>query len=245
MIKKLFLIGSCFLGLSQLNAQFTIVDYKPCESLTGISTFVDQVSPSNPMNWEVLNGYSGNGYGIVGSCYGGYIEYLQSFTGNSYLEFYCKAFQMGYPNLIPTVSIDGVPLTTTLLNTNTTGSYIKLKTSYISPGNHAVRIEYGHTGMYYQYFIDEINTFSDANSSVNEIQNQNTLIYPNHTNDLLNIVKQDSKSTSYTICNTYGNIVEMGMIEGNKNTLNVQTLNQGIYFIQLGNEEGTKRFLKL
>lgn len=243
---KKILIAIClnFTLIWSFNAQYTVVDYKPCESLSGISTFVDQVSPSNPMFWEVLNGYSGNGYGVIGSCYGAYIEYLQNFSGNSYLEFYCKAFQMGYSNLTPVVTIDGMALTTTLLNTNTTGSYIKLRTSNINPGNHVVRIEYGHTGMYYQYFIDEINTFSDANSSLPEISEESFNVYPTIASDFIQINFLNAVQTSYSILNSLGEVVSVGNIQNSNTLVNIESLEKGVYFVRIDNIQLSKRFIR-
>ena len=242
-MKKIIALSAILIGVNTIQAQYSIVDYKPCESLSGISTFVDQVSPSNPMYWEVVNGYSANGYGIIGSCYGGYIEYLQSFTGNSYLEFYCKAFQMGYQNLIPTVSINGVALSTTLLTSNTTGSYIKLKTSNIPSGNHTVRIEYPHTGMYYQYFIDEINTFSDANSSLVEMDNQSFNIFPSFAEDFIEI--HGAALMPYSIYNSSGQLMTTGMLGETVTTLFVESYKQGVYYIRVGSSASPKRFVKM
>ena len=95
----------------------------------------------------------------MGNSYGCHIEYLQTFLGNSYLEFHCKAFQMGYQNSIPNVTIDGNQIAATILNANVTGSYIKIKTSNIIFGSHVIRIKFGPLLTYYQYFIDEIYTY--------------------------------------------------------------------------------------
>ena len=171
--KLTIILFAIILRSSWAISQFTVVDYKDCESLSGISTNVDQISPSNPMFWDVGTGYSGNGYRLMGNSYGGHIEYLQTFLGNSYLEFNCKAVQMGYQNLIPNVTIDGNQIAATILNANVTGSYIKIKTSNIIFGSHVIRIKFGPLLTYYQYFIDEIYTYSDANSSIEEFTKNN------------------------------------------------------------------------
>ena len=80
---------------------------------------------------------------------------------------------MGYPNRIPIVTIDGNQIATTILNANVTGSYIKIKTSNIIFGSHVIRIEFDHVSTYYQYFIDEIYTYSDANSSIEALTKSN------------------------------------------------------------------------
>jgi len=219
------------------SSQFTIVDYKPCESLAGISTFVDQISPSNPMNWEVGTGYSGNGFAIIGNSYGGYIEYIQNFSGNSYIEFYCKAFQMGYPNRIPTFSIDGTTIPTTLLNSNVTGSYIKLRTDNISSGNHVVKIDFTHVSTYYQYYIDEITTYSDASSGIENPIDQYDYIVSQNADGIL-IQNVEPKST-YKLFNSIGQVIFEGIFETNHEQLIIDENIFGIHFIQINDRTKT------
>ncbi len=135
---------------------------------------------------------------------------------------------MGYSNLTPVVSIDGIAFTTTLLNANKTGSYIKLRTSNINPENHVVRIEYGQTGMYYHYFIDEINTFSDANRSLPEISEESFILYPTIASDFIQINLLSAVQAHYSILNSLGEVVSVGNIQSSNTLLNIESLEKGV-----------------
>lgn len=240
-MKKIYISLLSALMLSSFaKSQFTIVDYKSCESLVGLSTFVDQISPSNPMYWEVTTGYSGNGFAIIGNSYGGYIEYLQNFTGNSYIEFYCKAFQMGYANRIPTFSIDGTIIPTTLLNSNVTGSYVKLRTENISSGNHVVKIDFSHVSTYYQYYIDEITTYSETSNYIENLSSLNAYIVSQNDKGIL--IQNVEPNSEYKLLNAIGQVIHVGIIASNHEQLIIDDNLIGLHFIQINNQIKTLLF---
>jgi hypothetical protein len=192
------------------------------------------------MYWEVAAGYSGNGFAIIGSSYGGSIEYIQNFTGNSYIEFYCKAFQMGYQNRIPTFLVDGMTISTTLLNSNVTGSYIKLRTDNISSGNHIIKIDFSHVSTYYQYYIDEISTYSDAN---NGIENHIGITENNVSQSDEGILIQNAEpNSSYILFNSIGQVILRGIIETNSKLIKVEGNLFGLHFIKINDQTKTLFF---
>lgn len=79
-------------------------------------------------------------------------------------------------------------------------------------------------------------------SSVTGIQ-ESTLsnsfsIYPNPTNDIIHINTSTSLiNESYAIINTLGQTVLNGKLENEHSTIDVQTLQSGIYFLQIGSKQ--------
>jgi hypothetical protein len=99
--------------------------------------------------------------------------------------------------------------------------------------------------MYYQYFIDEINTFSDANSAIAEFSEEPFLLYPSITSETLQIAIQSEEATPFTIHNQFGQIVFVGTIESSESIVRVDAFEPGVYFVTIGTLGSTKRFIKL
>lgn len=72
----------------------------------------------------------------------------------------------------------------------------------------------------------------------NQLNNGNFSIYPNPANDIIHINSATSLTNqSYSIVNTLGQTVLNGKLENEHSTINVQTLQSGIYFLQIGGEQ--------
>jgi hypothetical protein len=132
-------------------------NYINCESLSGFNTFVDKLSPSYDADWFIGSGYSGKGFALISSNYGGYIEFSTNLSKTSKMTFWTQSINPGDLNRTPEVSIDGILTKTTLID----GSYsytkwMQLETQNILPGNHTIKINFTRTAIYYQYYIDEI-----------------------------------------------------------------------------------------
>jgi hypothetical protein len=95
----------------------------------------------------------------------------------------------------------------------------------------------------------EINVCYSTITSVVDYSNQNTFtIYPNPTNNLLNIntTLQGNDEVQYQIINTLGATAMANKVTAKDFSIDVSTLPSGIYFIHLqsGNAKTVKRFVK-
>ena len=128
-----------------------------CESLSNLTTFVDKISPSSTAAWNVGAGYSGNGFSLTESCYGGYIEFSKNISSLSKITFWTKSLNPGFSNRTPEVTIDGIKSNTAMIDgSETYTNWMQLETQNILPGNHTIRINFTHVSTYYSYYIDEI-----------------------------------------------------------------------------------------
>ncbi len=86
-------------------------------------------------------------------------------------------------------------------------------------------------------------SFHSLNST--EIESTPDLsIYPNPTNDLLQINNLKSESV-YTILTPIGKSIQQGTLNPGNNTLSIQSLPHGIYLLQLLNEQGERTTTKI
>jgi Secretion system C-terminal sorting domain len=76
-------------------------------------------------------------------------------------------------------------------------------------------------------------------TGITENQPSNTFsIYPNPANDIIHINASASVTNeSYSIVNTLGQTVLNGKLENERSTIDVQTLQAGIYFLQIGDKQ--------
>ena len=74
---------------------------------------------------------------------------------------------------------------------------------------------------------------------IHEKQLTNTLsIYPNPANDIIHVNTSTSLTNeSYSIVNTLGQTILNGKLENEHSTIDVQTLESGIYFLQIGGKQ--------
>lgn len=69
--------------------------------------------------------------------------------------------------------------------------------------------------------------------------------YPNPSHDYLNISTEVELNTTFIILDISGRIISNGIINGNNSILNIEELNTGIYFLQIGDQDRTNiRFIK-
>ena len=72
----------------------------------------------------------------------------------------------------------------------------------------------------------------------NKLNNNTFSIYPNPANDILHINTSTSLvNESYAIINTLGQPVLNGKLENERSTIDVQTLQAGVYFLQIGSKQ--------
>ena len=128
-----------------------------CETLNNTTWYVDKISPSSTAVWNLGSGYSGNGFTLTESSYGGYIELPISILRNSKLTFWTKSLNPGASNRTPIVTVDGTVIGTAMIDGSTEyTNWMQIETEILKPGTHVVRFNFTHTSTYFQYYIDEI-----------------------------------------------------------------------------------------
>jgi hypothetical protein len=128
-----------------------------CESLANFSFDVDIISSSSPASWYIGQGYSGNGFALTESAYGGHIEFALNTSMISKITFWTKSINPGFQNRTPTVTVDGRLINTSLINgSEEYTNWMQLETEEIAKGNHTIRIDFTYIFTYYDYFVDEI-----------------------------------------------------------------------------------------
>ena len=85
----------------------------------------------------------------------------------------------------------------------------------------------------FQIHFDDLQLTSSV--STTEIENIEMDIYPNPTNNVLNI-KSDLKyiGTNYSVVDNSGKVVLTGLITSNLTTINTELLSEGIYLLSAG-----------
>lgn len=139
-----------------------ICNYLNCESLDGFTTFVDKIRPSDKSSWFIGQGKVGNGFILNEPSYGGSIEFSINNTQSTKLRFWTKSLNVGFPNLIPVVTIDGRP--TNLLIVDGSQEYSKwmqLESQIILSGRHTVKINFVRNSSFFSYYIDEIEFYCE------------------------------------------------------------------------------------
>jgi hypothetical protein len=93
------------------------------------------------------------------------------------------------------------------------------------------------------FYLDNITVGElDVITQTNEIQFTDFDLFPNPVTDQLSIKLTSNKSESFKIFSPLGSLVQEGTIDNN-NSISLQHLNAGIYFIQINNM--IKRFVKI
>ena len=138
-------------------------EYINCEDGTGFTGYVDKISSSSDSSWLIGSGYIGSGFTLMGSNYGGYIEFSRNFTKNVKLRFWTLSTNPGYSSRTPEVLIDGINVNTSQIvsSPSSYSDWMQLETEgVILPGDHTITINFTRISTYYQYYIDEIEFWS-------------------------------------------------------------------------------------
>ncbi len=76
----------------------------------------------------------------------------------------------------------------------------------------------------------------DVGASVNNLEELNIHIYPNPTTDFINLVMEENGSYEFKIMDIAGRTIRTGMINGSNQSIDVSTLANGSYVLQLAQE---------
>ena len=129
------------------------------------------------------------------------------------------------------------------LSTHTVSDFMRLQT--LSSG--VVRtVASNYTGAYTQYKFTEVPGSKSSELSKSSLTNtidENVVIYPNPTSEIINIELKNNDEASYQLFNSIGKLVKSGVVE---KQIDVQNLAKGIYFLEINSEQNniTKKVIK-
>ncbi len=92
--------------------------------------------------------------------------------------------------------------------------------------------------------IENMELACNTITTVIETTSINISIAPNPASDILNISNTEF-ATDYIITNYYGDIVANGTLSEGRNSININDLSSGMYFIQLSNDNGMVKSEKI
>ena len=84
--------------------------------------------------------------------------------------------------------------------------------------------------------------WNEKYSGLNESQSNHIDIYPNPTNDIINIKLKNEIKENIIITNQLGQVVKKTNIDGKEIVINVEDFTSGVYFINVSNQK--MKFLK-
>jgi len=154
-------IGTSYGDLVSFTTSNFICDSLSCSSLNGINNIrynANLVTQAN--GWIVSNSNSifGDAF-LVGSCHGGYIEFLRQINSDFKLRFWIQSYEQGsWSNIIPFVYINNELQSCTIIDGNNYADWVQLETNTISTGgNKTIKIEFPYNGNSIRnYYIDQI-----------------------------------------------------------------------------------------
>ena len=85
--------------------------------------------------------------------------------------------------------------------------------------------------------------------SIDDTSLSNITLYPNPANSEITLsIGNTNDSSSYSLYNTFGQLLEQGIVANNKEVISVANFTSGIYFVvvknTVTNTESTLRFIK-
>jgi len=84
-----------------------------------------------------------------------------------------------------------------------------------------------------KYDVDVPNNIQDISLT------DDILIYPNPAKDILNVITNSTGQTEIKIYNSVGQVVTLSVVEGHQSSLDISSLNAGIYFCNIQTVAGT------
>jgi hypothetical protein len=144
----------------------SLVSKNSCDNLSGLTAKFEYWSGVAYYwaDWTISSGYLGNGlFADNGNkpALGGYVEFTQNFSSPGFFRFWINTPNSGSNNRIPTVYVDGIAQSSPTMVGGQASSFYwqQFQTDRIAKGNHKVKIEWGRSGMYFYYKLDEIEVY--------------------------------------------------------------------------------------
>ncbi len=82
--------------------------------------------------------------------------------------------------------------------------------------------------------------------NIDNYSNNNTIIYPNPTNNIINIITTNNKIKKVAIFNNIGkNIFDINNVDKNNLNIDLSKFNNGLYFIKVYFDDGNQRYFKV
>lgn len=86
--------------------------------------------------------------------------------------------------------------------------------------------------------------FRKAASSIQSIVNEKIMVYPTLIDDFYSIEKLSTKKISYTIFNSFGQVIESGVLNSNLNYLSANSWPTGVYYLKIDNNSEVVKLQK-
>jgi hypothetical protein len=81
-------------------------------------------------------------------------------------------------------------------------------------------------------------------TGIPEIGETNIMVYPNPTNDVLNIILPTESAVNYVLLDSRGRKVREGTLLGSENQISLRACAPGAYFLKIGLDEVPIRVIK-
>jgi len=140
-----------------------------CSSLSGVNSLYHGMNGTSAPWGLSNNGYDGSCWsapdplnsGQLGTAIGQnhYVGFNRNFQNQGYFELWVNTYNPGYPNIVPSVYLNGVNIgSCTVIGGQSSSFYwLKARSPLIQSGNNNIEISFD--GSYYQFNIDEIEFF--------------------------------------------------------------------------------------
>ena len=140
-----------------------------CSTLAGINSLYHGMNGTSAPWGLSNNGYNGSCWsapdplnsGQLGTAIGQnhYVGFNRNFQNQGYFELWVNTYNPGYPNIVPSVYLNGVNIgSCTVIGGQSSSFYwLKVRSPLIQSGNNNIQISFD--GSYYQFKIDEIEFF--------------------------------------------------------------------------------------
>lgn len=176
-----------------------------------------------PIDFFAVEPFIGASYLAVPVDFTGSYKYAPAGSDVAFIDmhFYAAGIEIGSHTEILSTQATYTSFTSALTISGTPDSLVFFVFSGNNPGS--------------VLHVDDL-AFSGGTVEVNEISNEDYLIYPNPASDILNIELKNSAINSYEILNIDGSVVTSGDLTNSSSSIDVSQLASGTYFIKLRNE---------
>lgn len=126
-----------------------------CESYTDFEFIVN----GSPSNWQVTPyGYIGSGFALLGNQSSTKVLLNTSCNRECIITFWVKSSNQGYQGVIPSVTINGKMINTSIVKGDV-NNWFKIQTSSIPAGKINMEVEFEAQKTIWSYYLDEIELF--------------------------------------------------------------------------------------
>lgn len=238
----------------------TAVTYCASKGNSVADEYIDYVSIGGIANTTAGNAGYGNFTSQVGNLpYGSnIILFSAGFSGTAYTEFWKVWIDYNQNGTFETT--EEVVSGSSSSSTNLSGTFTVPTSALVGPTRMRVSMKYNAAQTACETFsYGEVEDYTvtiggtavtsfTTTKTANELGNENSIsdfsMYPNPTNNILNVRMADGRNSSYKVYNFLGQQVDAGKVS--ENGINVSQLISGVYILEVNDGQKTeaKKFIK-